>query len=73
MQLARKFEVSVATFLLYSRLARVYSNLLIEKNIQLRHTYLKVAVFSIALGKSRLTRISLLAVFVTVRDLYSFV
>ena len=34
-------------------------NLLIEKNIQLRHTYLKVTAFSIAFSESRLTRISL--------------
>ena len=48
-------------------------NLLIEKNIQLRHTYLKATAFSIAFGKSRSTRIFLLTVLVTVRDSYSFV
>ena len=57
MQLARKFEVSVISF--YTKLARVNPNLLIEKNIQLRHTYLKVTAFSIAFSQSRLTRISL--------------
>ena len=48
-------------------------NLLIEKNIQLRHTYLKATAFSVAFGKSRSTRIFLLTVLVTVRDSYSFV
>ena len=46
---------------------------MIEKNTQPRHPDLKTTAFSIAIGKSRSTRISLLTVFVTVRDSYSLV
>ena len=71
MQLAKVW--GQCTFLLHTKLARVNPNLLTEKNIPLRHTYLKATAFSVAFDKSRSTRISLLTVFVAVRDLYSFV
>ena len=46
---------------------------MIEKNTQPRHTNLKATASLITFGKSRSTRISLLTVFVTVRDSYGFV
>ena len=63
MYLFRKPKVSVSSFYILNG-DRVQLILIIEKHIQLRHTYLKAKAFLITSGLSYSTRVFVLTVFI---------